>query len=67
MATLLLPYNKTILKLNVIFSSILALIASGVIEIISDSAGLVDKDPQSPLHLLIWYYIVWLMTGGFFL
>jgi hypothetical protein len=67
MTRLLLPYNKTILKINIIFSSILAIISSVIITIGSDLVGLEDKDPQSPLHLVIWYYIIWIMTGGFFL
>jgi len=67
MTKLLLPYNKTILKINVIFSSILAIISSAIIKITSDLVGLEVKDPQSPLHLIIWYYIIWIMTGGFFI
>jgi hypothetical protein len=67
MTRLLLPYNKTILKTNIIFSSILAIISSAIIKITADLVGLEEKDPQSLLHLLIWYYIIWIMTGGFFL
>lgn len=67
MTRLLLPYNKTILKINIIFSTVLSIISDIVIKITSASVGLEDKDPQSTLHLAIWYYIVWLMTGGFFL
>jgi hypothetical protein len=67
MTRLLLPYNKTILKLNIIFSSVLALISSAIIRATSDLAGLAEKDPPSLLHLLIWYFIIWILTGGFFL
>ena len=67
MSKLFLPYNKTILKLNIIFSSILALISSAVTRTTADMVGLHEKDPHTMLHLLIWYFIIWLMTGGFFL
>jgi len=67
MTRILLPYNKTILKLNIIFSSILALISSVIIKTTSDLVGLAEKDPPSWLHLLIWYFIIWVLTGGFFL
>jgi hypothetical protein len=66
MTKLFLPYNKTILKINVIFSSVLAILTGGFIKIISDSAAFEDKDPESLLHHIIRQFIVWLMTGGFF-
>jgi hypothetical protein len=67
MTKLFLPYNKTILKINVIFSSVLALFSSSFIRIISKTFGLEDQDPQSLLHLFLWHYIIWLITGGFLL
>ena len=67
MTRLLLPYNKTILKINIIFSSLLAIISSAIIKTTSDLVGLAEKAPPSMLHLLIWYFIIWILTGGFFL
>jgi len=67
MTRLLLPYNKTILKLNIIFSSVLALISSAIVKATADLMGIVEKDPPSFLHLLILYFIIWILTGGFFL
>lgn len=67
MMNLFLPYNKTILKINIIFSIILALISSLFIKVISESLALKEKTPHSILHLAIWYYIIWIMTGGFLL
>lgn len=67
MNRLLLPYNKSILKINIILSSIPTIISSVSIRITSDVAGLEDKDAQSPLYFLIYYYSIWILTGGFVL
>jgi hypothetical protein len=67
MNRLLLPYNKTILKLNISYSTVLALISSAIIKTTADLAGIEEKDPPSFLHLLILYFIIWILTGGFFL
>jgi len=67
MTNLFLPYNKTILKINVIFSTILSAISSAIIQTTSDLVELEKKDPPSVTHLLLWYFIIWILTGGFFI
>jgi len=67
MTKLLLPYNKTILKINIIFSIILTLISRAIPVIASQLFNLPLKSTHSQIYLAIWYYIIWIMTGGFFL
>lgn len=67
MNKILLPYNKTILKINLIFSTILSIISALIIKSTSNLVGIKDKEPQLTLHTFLWYYIIWLITGGFFL
>jgi len=59
MTRLFLPYNKTILKLNIVFSIVLTFLSS--------LAFLSKKSSDSPIYLIIVFYIFWIMTGGFFL
>jgi hypothetical protein len=59
MTRLLLPYNKTILKLNIVFSIVLTFLSS--------LAFLSKKSSHSPAFLIIALYTFWIMTGGFFL
>ena len=57
MTRLLLPYNKSILKTNIALSVILTLLSAMVF--------LAKESPHSPLYLVIFLYVFWLMTGGF--
>jgi hypothetical protein len=59
MMKLLLPYNKTILKSNIIFSVFLTILSSLLI--------LSVPSKHSVIYLVILCYIVWIMTGGFLL
>lgn len=59
MTRLFLPYNKTILKTNIIFSIVLTLISSLVF--------LTKESSHSPIYLAIAFYAFWIMTGGFLL
>jgi hypothetical protein len=59
MTKLFLPYNKTILKTNIILSIVLTLISSLVF--------LTKESSHSPIYLAITYYAFWIMTGGFLL
>ena len=59
MMKLFLPYNKTILKTNIIFSLFLTLLSSVAI--------LNDKSSHTLIYLTIWFFVVWIMTGGFIL
>jgi len=56
---LLLPYNKTILKTNIIFSIVLTFLSS--------LAFLAKESIHSPIYLIIALYTFWIMTGGFLL
>lgn len=59
MTRLLLPYNKTILKLNIIFSIVLTFISS--------LSFILKESGHSFVYLTIAYYSFWIMTGGFIL
>ncbi len=59
MTKLFLPYNKTILKINCIFSIVLTLLSSVVF--------FTMKSSHSPIYLAIEFYAFCLMTGGFLL
>jgi hypothetical protein len=59
MTRLLLPYNKTILKLNVVFSIVLTFLSCLLF--------LSKKSSHSLLYIIIAFYVFWIMTGGFFL
>jgi hypothetical protein len=59
MIRLFLPYNKTILKRNIIFSIFLTMLSSLVF--------LARPSPHSPAYIIIFSFIVWIMTGGFLL
>ena len=59
MTRLLLPYNKTILKLNIIFSLVLTFLSSLLF--------LSKKSSHSPIFLIIAFYAFWIISGGFFL
>ena len=59
MTRLLLPYNKSILKLNIVFSIVLTFLSS--------LAFLSKESSHSAIFLVIAYYAFWIMTGGFFL
>jgi hypothetical protein len=59
MIRLFLPYNKTILKTNIVFSVFLTML-SGLL-------FLTKTSPHSPVYIIIFAFIVWIMTGGFFL
>ena len=59
MIRLFLPYNKTILKINIIFSVFLTVLSSLVF--------LARPSPRSPAFIIICSFIVWIMTGGFLL
>jgi hypothetical protein len=59
MFRLFLPFNKTILKTNIVFS-ILLTILSGLLFLTKTSL-------HSPAYLIIFFFIVWMMTGGFLL
>src|SRR5450759_2497298 len=59
MIRLFLPYNKTILKTNIIFSIFLTLLSSLLF--------LTRPSPHSPTYIIIFCFIVWIMTGGFLL
>jgi hypothetical protein len=59
MIRLFLPYNKTILKTNIVFSTFLAMLSGLLL--------LTKTSPHSPAYLIIFFFIVWIMTGGFLL
>lgn len=59
MISLFLPYNKTILKTNIIFSIFLTML-SGLLFLTKTSS-------HSPIYIIIFSFIVWIMTGGFLL
>jgi len=59
MTRLLLPYNKTILKLNIIFSIVLTFLSS--------LSFVLKESGHSFVYLTIAYYAFWIMTGGFIL
>lgn len=59
MIRLLLPYNKTILKTNIIFSVFLTML-SGLLFLAKTST-------HSPAYIIIFSFIVWILTGGFLL
>jgi hypothetical protein len=59
MIRLLLPYNKTILKTNIVFSIFLTML-SGLL-------FLTKTSQHSPAYIIIFSFIIWLMTGGFLL
>jgi hypothetical protein len=59
MTRLFLPYNKTILKTNIVFSIFLTML-SGLL-------FLTKTSPHSPAFIIIFSFIVWIMTGGFLL
>ena len=59
MNKLFLPYNKTILKVNFIFSIFLTLL-SGLVLFTIPSA-------HSPVFIILRSFIIWMVTGGFFL
>ncbi|MBK8884476.1 MAG: hypothetical protein IPN67_19605 [Bacteroidales bacterium] len=59
MNRLFLPYNKTILKTNIILSFVLTLMSSLAI--------LTKESSHSILYLTVAFYIFWIMTGGFLL
>lgn len=74
MTKLFLPYNKTILKGNIIFSVFLTIL-SGLIVLAKQSvqSQIMVKvaEAQPPKHSIVWLFIfiytVWIMTGGFLL
>jgi hypothetical protein len=57
MHRLLLPYNKTILKTN--------LLSSIFFSIPSSLRFLAMPSPHSPEHIIIMIYTFWILTGGF--
>ena len=59
MIRLFLPYNKTILKTNIIFSVFLTMLSSMIL--------LALPSPHSPTYIIIRSFMVWIMTGGFLL
>jgi hypothetical protein len=59
MIRLFSPYNLTILKMNIIFSFMLTFLSSLLLLALPSS--------HSMAYLLICLFIVWIMTGGFFL
>jgi hypothetical protein len=59
MIKLFLPYNKTILKTNIIFSILLTMLSLLLF--------LTKNSPHSPTYIIIFSFIVWIMTGGFLL
>jgi hypothetical protein len=59
MTRLFLPYNKTILKINIIFSVVLTFLSSLLF--------LAKKSIHSPVYLIIVLFTFWIMTGGFLL
>jgi len=65
MYRLFLPYNKTILKLNIVFSIFLTAISisasKSALAIFSDSV----KTHPSPVYLILGSYLFWILTGGF--
>jgi hypothetical protein len=56
---LFLPYNKTILKTNIIFSLFLTLLSSVIL--------LSMPSTHSATYLILRSYVVWILTGGFLL
>ncbi len=67
MTKLLLPYNKSILKTNIVFSLILAFISTLISGIYSKLLSAPEKQLQSILHQFTGHYVVWILTGGFLL
>ena len=59
MIRLFLPYNKTILKTNIIFSLFLTILSSLLLLPIPSS--------HSPAYIVIQSFVIWIMTGGFLL
>lgn len=59
MIRLFLPYNKTVLKTNIIFSIFLTLLSSLIL--------LAIPSPHSPTYIILRSFVVWIMTGGFLL
>ncbi len=58
MTRLLLPYNKTILKLNIVFSTVLTFLSYLLLS---------KESSHSPMFLVISAFAFWIMTGGFLL
>lgn len=67
MTKLLLPYNKSILKTNVIFSIILAFISTMISGIYSKLLPASENPVQTLIHQFASHYVFWIMTGGFLL
>jgi len=59
MIRLFLPYNKTILKTNIIFSIFLTLLSGAILLSIPST--------HSPAYIIIRSFVIWMMTGGFLL
>jgi len=67
MTKLLLPYNKTILKTNIIFSVFLAFISTLVSVIFSKELPPAENPINSIFQQGVSHYIFWILTGGFIL
>ena len=59
MIRLFLPYNKTILKTNIIFSIFLTMLSSLLF--------FARPSSHSPTYIIMNSFVVWIMTGGFLL
>jgi len=59
MTKLFLPYNKTVLKTNIIFSIFLTFLSSLLF--------LARPSTHSPVFIIICCFIIWILTGGFLL
>jgi hypothetical protein len=67
MIKLFLPYNKTILRTNIVYSIILTIISRAIPVLASTFLGLTLHSSHSQIYIALWYFIIWIMTGGFFL
>jgi hypothetical protein len=57
MIRLFLPYNKTILRTNIVFSIFLSLLSSLIL--------LAMPSSHSQTYIILRSFVVWIMTGGF--
>lgn len=74
MTKLFLPYNKTILKGNIIFSVFLTILSALIVlakQSVQSQILVGITEAQPPKHSIVWLFIfiytVWIMTGGFLL
>jgi hypothetical protein len=59
MIRLFLPYNKTILKTNIVLSIFLTMLSSLLF--------LARPSTHTPTYIVFYIFIVWILTGGFLL